>query len=321
MKIITINIVINSASVLLHILSAITSMIIVLLVFFRWNFNRKHHLRHSIISICCFDDSISLLIIGNIYWILFCYSTTWLSVLFHTIAGDFSILEDVLNLQDSTACRLRVALIFTLTSALFHSFLIHALWCFFKVIYHSESNVKILWFLSPNHVSTYIILIFISWTISILIVIPAQTIFKVFSYFPGQYHCLISFTNISGFSYSLLSSYAIPVLVIVYIYSRLIIFIHNAFNSNHLSRARREIRIVKRIINICVILSLSGSPTLVFLFQFIVTGKVHPLADRVHELGVAINATIVTIGFAILNSLIKLLPSRSSIHRKSYYRS
>ncbi|CAF5082321.1 unnamed protein product, partial [Rotaria sp. Silwood1] len=41
------------------------------------------------------------------------------------------------------------------------------------------------------------------------------------------------------------------------------------------------------------------------------TGRLHSLADRVHELGLAINTNIVTLGFAILNSLMKLLPKRS----------
>ncbi|CAF3414169.1 unnamed protein product, partial [Rotaria sp. Silwood2] len=242
-------------------------------------------------------------------------SATWLSVLVHTIAGDFSILKNFLYLEDSMACRLRVAMIFSLTSALFHSFLLHALWCFFKVIFHSIFNVKILCYFSLHRVYTYILLILISWFLSLVIVLPAWTKLNVFSYFPEQYHCLISFTNVRGFIYSLCSTYVIPVLVIIYIYSRLIIFIRHGYNFNHRSRTRREIMIVKRILIICAILSLSGSPTLVFLFQFIMTGRLHPLADRVHELGLAINTNIVTFGFAILNSLIKLLPKKFT-HRK-----
>ncbi len=208
-------------------------------------------------------------------------------------------------------------MIFFLTSAFFHSFLLQALRCFFKVIFHSVLHTKTLCYLSLDHIFTYILLILTSWLLSILIIIPAFTIFNVFSYFPKQYHCLISFTNIRGFVYSLLSTYVIPVLLIIFIYSRLIIFIHHAFNFNHTSQARREIRIVKRILIICAILSFSGSPTIFFLFQFITTGKLHPLADRIHELCLAINTNIVTLGFAILNSLIRLLPAKSAIQRKT----
>jgi hypothetical protein len=105
--------------------------------------------------------------------------------------------------------------------------------------------------------------------------------------------------------------------VIINIYSRLIIYIHDAFNFNHTARTRREIKIVKRILTICAILSFSGSPTIFFVFQFIITGRLHPLADRIHELCVAINTNIVTLGFAILNSLIKLLPWKYASRRKA----
>jgi len=293
----------------------ITSIYWLVLIVYRWNFNRHHRRRISITSIFHFDDSIALLLIGNTYLILILYSATWLSILIHTIAGDFSILENFLYLGDSTACRVRVAIIFFLTSALFHSFLLQALRCFFKVIFHSTLRTKKLCYLSLDHMFTYILLILTSWFVSILVTIPAFSIFHVFSYFPEQYHCLISFTNVSGFAYSILSTYVIPVLVIIYLYSRLIIFIHYAFNFNHAARARREIRIVKRILTTCAILSFSGSSTIFFIFQFIITGRLHPLADRTHELCLAINTNIVILGFAFLNSLIKLLPARSTVRR------
>jgi hypothetical protein len=310
-----INILINCISVLLHILSMITSICLFALIVYRWNFNRHRRKRISIISVSLFDNSISLLLIANTYLIFIVYSATWLSILIHTVAGDFAIFETFLYLGDSIACRVRVAMIFFLTSAMFHSFLLQALWCFFKVIFHSTLHTKKLCYFSLDHVFTYILLILTSWLVSILTVIPAFTTFNVFSYFPEQYHCLISFTNVRGFVYSLLSTYIIPVLVIIFIYSRLINFIHYAFNFNHTSRARREIKIVKRILAICAILSFSGFPTIFFLVQFIITGRLHPLADRIHELGLAINTNIVILSFAILNSFIKLLPTRSAVHR------
>jgi hypothetical protein len=262
-----------------------------------------------------FDDSISLLLIGNTYFIFIVFGVTWLSILIHTIAGDFSIFQTILDLGDSNGCRVRVGLIFVLTSAFFHSFLLQALRSYFKVIFNSSLNSKKLYCLSLNHIFTYIILISISWLISILTVIPAFTIFDVFTYFPEQYHCLIPFTNIRGMIYSFLSTYLIPVLIIIYIHCRLIIYVHYAFNFNHTLRARREIRIVKRILTIFAILSFSGLPTAVFIFLCIITGKHHPMADRIHELSLAIIANIVTLGFAVLNSLANLWPRTSAVYR------
>jgi hypothetical protein len=310
-----INVIINCVSVLLHIFSLITSICILILIIYRLNFNRHYRRRVSKTSVSLFEDSISLLLIGNTYLIFIAYSATWLFVLFYTVAGDFSLFQTTLHFGDSNACRAQVALIFFLTSAFFHSFLLQALRCFIKVIFHSTLHTKKLCYLPLNRTFTYILLILASWFISILTLIPAFTIFDVFSYLPEQYHCLISFTNTRGFVYSVLSTYVIPVLVIIYIYSRLIMFIHHAFNFDRTLRARREKQLVKRILTICGILSFSGSPTLFFLFQFIITGKHHPMADRIHEFGVAISTNIVTLGFAILNSLVNLLPARSAVRR------
>ncbi len=307
------NISLNCVTVLLHILSMITSIYVFLSIIYRWNYNRHHRRPTSIVLASPFDDSISLLLIGNTYFIFIFYSAVWLSVLIYTIAGDFSIFQSFLYLGDSIGCRVRVGLISFLTSAFFHSFLLQALRSFFKVKFHSSLDTKKLCCLSLDHIFTYILLILTSWLISILSIIPAFTIFNAFSYFPQQYHCLISFTNVRGFVYSILSAYVIPVLVIMYIYYRLISFIHHASISNHISSARRELKIVKRILLICIILSLSGSPTIIFLFQFIITGQLHPLVDRIHELCVAININIVTLAFAILSSFNKLFHMRSTI--------
>ncbi len=119
-----------------------------------------------------------------------------------------------------------------------------------KLFFIQHYIQKRLGYLSLDRMFTYILLILTSWFVSILVIIPAFTTFNVFSYFPQQYHCLISFANVSGFAYSILSTYVIPVLVIINIYSRLIIYIHYAFNFNHTARTRREIKIVKRILTI-----------------------------------------------------------------------
>lgn len=260
----TINICINCVTVLLHISSLMTAIFCFLLIVLRWNFNRHHRQHISINSASLFDDSIVLLLFGNTYLTLILFSVTWLSILIRTIIGDFSIFKSIFYLDDSIICRVQVALIYFLTSTLFHSYLLQALRCFFKVVFYSTLNEKKLWYLPLNHMWTYILLILTIWLISILTLIPAITIFDVFSYFPEQYHCLISFTNIRGFIYAILSTYIIPVLFTIYIYSRLIVFIHRTFNSNNVSRATRQIQIVKRILTICFILSFSGCQTIFF---------------------------------------------------------
>jgi hypothetical protein len=135
-----------------------TSIYLFALIVYRWNFNCHHRQRISLTSVSLFDNSISLLLIGNIYLIFIVYSATWLSILVHTVTEDFSIFETFLYLGDSIACRVRVAMIFFLASVMFYSFLLQALWCLFKVIFHSTLHTKKLCYLSLDHMFTYILL-------------------------------------------------------------------------------------------------------------------------------------------------------------------
>ena len=66
----------------------------------------------------------------------------------------------------------------------------------------------------------------------------------------------------------------------------------------------------------CIGINILGYPTLFFLFQFIITRQIHRLADRIHQLCLATNTIAFTSGFAILNSLIHVLPQLPFPHQR-----
>ncbi|CAF1260628.1 unnamed protein product [Adineta steineri] len=304
----------NCCTTLIHIFSMVISLIVLIVIIYRLYHNklyRRHINVRSLSSV--FDDQISLILLGNTYLVFFIYHIAWISITMRTFIGDFSLLKDIIYLGDSTFCRIQVGIIFFLTSQMYHSFLLQALYRYFKIIYSSNLSTIIFCQMSLNNISIYILMIIFSWLISFVVLIPAYTTFNVFSYFPEQYHCLISFTNLKGFIYALLVCYLIPVCVILYIYCQLIIYIHRLPSHGILLRTTREIAVIKRILKICLAMSVLGSPTLFFLFHFIITGKTHPLADRVHELGVSISAISFTFGFAIFNSFSRLLPQLPAV--------
>ncbi|UJR11151.1 hypothetical protein I4U23_015332 [Adineta vaga] len=160
----------------------------------------------------------------------------------------------------------------------------------------------------------YLLLVFLSWVVSFLLTIPAYNIFHVFSYFPEQYHCMISFTNISGFTYSLFVCYVIPMGLILYMYSKVIKYVRKLPKRGLTLHTKREVMIIRSILKICFIITIPGLSTVFFLLQSIFRGSTHPLADRIHELCVAIGAFVLGFGFAILNSLLYVLPRQSISH-------
>jgi hypothetical protein len=244
------------------------------------------------------------------------HSILWISVTIRTFIGDFFLLKDFLYLGDSTFCRIQVGTIFFFTSLMFHSFLLQAISRFINIIFISRLNTMKKCGMSLNGIWFYILLMILSWLVSFIVLIPACTVLDVFTYFPEQHHCLISFSNVRGFVYSLLVCYIIPVCPVIYIYSRVVIHIRQLPKRGVLLRTIREVTIIKHIVTMCVGISILGFPTLFFLFQFIITGQIHPLADRIHQLGLAINTIGFTSGFAILNSLIHVLPQLPFPHQR-----
>ena len=294
------------------------SLIILILIIYRLYYNNLYRRKIDIrISSSVFDDNISLILVANTYLIFLIYHLTWISLTFRTFIGDFFLSMNILNLGDSIACRIQVGIIFFLTSALYHSFLLQALSRLFNIIFISRLNTIKICRMSLDSIWIYILMILFSWFVSFIVLIPTYSLFNVFSYFPEQYHCLISFSNVKGFVYALFVCYLIPICPILYIYSRVIFYVCHLPKRGVLMRTRREVNVIKYILKICLGVSVLGLPTLFFLFQFIITGHIHPLADRIHELCIAINSIGFTLGFAILNSFNLILPRLSDAQERN----
>ncbi|CAF3839486.1 unnamed protein product [Adineta steineri] len=85
------NILMNCSTLAIHIFSMVISLIILALIIYRFHYNKLYRRQ---ISSSPFDDQISLILIGNIYLVFFIYHITWLSIIFRTFIGDFSLLKD-----------------------------------------------------------------------------------------------------------------------------------------------------------------------------------------------------------------------------------
>ncbi|CAF0991069.1 unnamed protein product [Adineta steineri] len=291
----------------------IISLIVLILIIYRLRYNKLY--RHQIDIQCrssTFDDNIALILIGNTYLIFFIYHIIWISISLRTFIRDFAFLKDIIHYGDSTFCRIQVGIIFFLTSQMYHSFILQALYRHLKIISISKLSTIKICHMSLYNISIYILMIIFSWFISFAVLIPAYTTFNVFAYFPQQYHCRISFTTVKGSIYSLLVSYLIPVCFILYIHCRFIFCIRRLPNRGILLQTRHETIVIKYILKISLTMCVLGFPTLVFQLQFIIIGEIHPLADRIYELCLSINAMGFTLCFANLNSLTQLLPQLSA---------
>lgn len=308
----------NCCVILAQTVSLFICVVILTLIIYRFRFNRRHRRHVDLLGFACvFDDDTSLLLLANTYVILLFYTSAWLSLSVRTFVGDFGLLSDMSKLGDSRWCRMQVAVIFFMTSALYHSVILQTLFRFVRIVFIFKLKSLRFCGVSPISARFYAALIVLSWLVSALALVPAYEVFDVFVYFPEQYHCLISFYNVRGFVYSLLSCYFLPICPIVYMYVRVILHVRRLCTASLIIRTRRDVVVIKRIVLICTSLGVIGFPTLFFLGQYVLTGRVHPLADRIHEMSMSVMTVGFTYGFAAMNSLIRILPSRMVIDESS----
>ncbi|CAF1202628.1 unnamed protein product [Adineta steineri] len=150
------NILMNCSTLAIHIFSMVISLIILALIIYRFHYNNLYRRQ---ISSSPFDDQISLILIGNTYLVFFIYHLAWLSIIFRTFIGDFSLLKDHFYLGDSKLCRIQVDIIFFLTSQIYHSFLLQALYRLFKIISISRLTPIKIFQVSLNNIPIYILMI------------------------------------------------------------------------------------------------------------------------------------------------------------------
>lgn len=313
-------IIMNFITLTIHMIASFIAFVILVLTIYRMKFN--HHYRRSFdarMSSTIFNDNASLIVIANTYFILMLYSLSWILLASRTFFGDFSLLDWAVHKKDSIICRLEAGMIFFLTNALYYSFFIQGLSRFFNVILIGKLNSVIFLGMRINGFWFNATLIFISWILSVAGLVPAFTIIDVFAYFPAQYHCLISFTNLRGFIYSLLVCYIIPLLHIWFIYCRIVVHVRKARPSMRMIVSQnRENAVTKHVSKICFSISILGLPTIILLCYATLSDETYYMADRFHELCLSVEAISIGLFIARLNSLGQILPqSPLSNHRNN----
>lgn len=297
--------------------SLITLILIISRLYYNIRYRRFRTFQISSISI---EDINSLIYVGNTYFILLLYSITWISMLLRTFLGDLFVLPNIIYLGDSTFCRIQVSLVFILTSALFNSLLLQVLYRYIRIINDSsrQDEASFLCRFEYHDTKFYILMIILSWIVSLLLLIPALMIFNVFCYFPEQYHCLILFSNVSGYIYSLVSCFIFPLIILFCIYIRVIIFVRQLPKVDMLTTIHREEKVIRNIVKLYLVSGIAGTLTVFFFIQYIITGKIFSLANRLHEFSLSVMTLIFNIGTARLNSLFSVSSPSYEITNSAY---
>ena len=190
------------------------------------------------------------------------YSSCMLSIVVFTLENDIKRRA----FQDEL-CLFRDYLGFVGTALLLYSFTLQALYRHIIVVYPTR--------LSWQSVRVQSTLICFSWLFCIIPLLPSLLMGSA-TYDVDNQACILPFKLSSPIIYNVTVVYLIPVSIIIFIYSKLVRYVHqvstHATSSAHtLQQARRELVMVRRIIITVGILLIFGIPYTTFMFIAFVT--------------------------------------------------
>lgn len=127
-------------------------------------------------------------------------------------------------------------------------------------------------------------------------------------YLPTEHYCYITFTNTRSTLWLIIDSYGIPLMLLLLIYLRILIFIHRQPNHQTfviIQRQQRDLCVIQRIFIIVGLLITLGIPTIVLLLMFYITGEKYILFDRIAWFSVSLSMTQLSISLVILTTQLK----------------
>ncbi|CAF1486166.1 unnamed protein product [Adineta ricciae] len=159
------------------------------------------------------------------------------------------------------------------------------------------------WLQSP---SFYVILPPIQLILAFVLLCPTY-IWQDIIYLPEDHFCFIPLSRIRSFLWLFFVAYGIPVLLLSFLYFRIILFLRKQTKNQTFVVRRQQNRdfvAIQRILIIVGILLLLGMPAAIFLIMMFITGKEHPLTPRFLLFSVGLSVLVLNV--AIVFSVVQL---------------
>ncbi|CAF0980231.1 unnamed protein product [Rotaria sordida] len=242
------------------------------------------------------EEKITLILSANIYFFMNIYVVILISSNIQTLLGD--IYEKNF---DSSWCKFRGYLLLVACCALFHGFVIQAFYRLCRIVYSNHRWVQFYWL--------YIIAIPVQLVGAFIALCPILIWHDVI-YLPNEYYCFVPFTRIRGFLWLLLIAYGVPLLLLSLIYLRITIFIRQQPNNQTLivnQRQQRDLAAIQRIFINVGLLLVVGTPGVILLIIYFITGIEHPLTYRIMWVGPEVSMAILSIQMIFMTPQLKNL--------------
>ncbi|UJR06845.1 hypothetical protein I4U23_011133 [Adineta vaga] len=240
------------------------------------------------------EEKITLLLSLNIYFFIFLYITALIPFNIQTIIGDIYGYN-----FNSSWCIFNGYYVVAMCCALYHAFVIQALFRLYRIVYSKYQCTQLY--------SFYIILIPIQLIGAFLLLSPVLIWHSVI-YLSNDHFCCVSFKITRGVLWAIFVCYGLPLIYLSLIYIRITLFIRHQSNTVTVVIKRRQqqhLLAIRRILINVGLLMTTGLPAMVLLVILFVTGVEHPLLYRILWIGAEVSIGMLTIEMIFMTPQLK----------------
>ncbi|CAF1458582.1 unnamed protein product [Adineta ricciae] len=226
----------------------------------------------------------------------------------NTIKYDFQFRVEP---YDLFTCQTLAYMFFSIVNALYWSCVLHAGYRFTRILYP-----KRLWL---RRLSTYIyVFIPAQFVVAFTGMSPIPFVFHSIHIVPDEIYCSISMERLPSLIYLFAVLFCLPCCFIVMFYVYLVHKVRSVTSVRVLTRRhRRDYIVIRRIILILGVLSITSLPAVINLIFFNPNGLLEPVVYRIQWVASSVNSFIFIITLPLVNSqLYRLLTKRSNFKQR-----
>ncbi len=215
----------------------------------------------------------NMLLIANTYISIIFICLLLLDMYIYNLYGDLHS-----NISfDNRWCYARAYLLYVGFASVYHSYLLQALFRFFRIVLYKRKQLQTLRFISR--------LVLLQWLIDFIYVIPIFLL-HLFQYISGYYYCEIPFNNLPRLIYPSYFVYFLPILIIEMIYFYILYYMKKTkgqSTSQNRQANQRDLVVLRRTIILVAILLIVCLPSVVLYVQYWFSGYLYPAFNHLQH--------------------------------------
>lgn len=237
---------------------------------------------------------LSLILTCNTSLTIICSSITLSFMAISSLSDDQNVtcLQPIIN----WFCHIRGYFIYVFIISLYLSYILQAAYRYFRIVYYKHRYLRT--------ISTFSYYIVGQWILSFILILPIFILNEKSSsliiYISEYSNCLIPFTNIRGVVFISIMVYFLPLCILCWIYSQILIDLRRKRNGPVSTlkvrrQNKRDTTVIKRISTVIIVLATLCCPLILFFIRYLITGRLHWSAYRICWMAISLSLAVISL--------------------------